>query len=209
MDISNLIFGGLLGAILTSIVTILTSRLKLNKTKAYRFLESQEIDLTSFSGEYFEVTNASRIKRYVQNIYGQVSGEIIATAFHENPVIYGDFDFVSGFQYGHFTRITSEEICNEQDQIKAENNLLKIKPGAEFICIPEGMPYTRIDGIFVRFQSGSYLALVSFRNPKDENRNKSIIFCDGIAEYLFQYYEDIKYIYKKPEILKNKINHEN
>jgi hypothetical protein len=199
MEFVNLIFAGFGGAVLTSVVMVAISRIKFKKSSAYKFLESQQIELTPASGEYFEVKNANRIKKYVQNIYGKVIGDIIATAFHENPVRYGEFDFVGGFQYGKFTRITCEEICNEMDQVKAECNLRKIKPGSDFICIPKGMPYTRLDGIFVRFQSGSYLALVSFRNPEDETRNKSIIFCDGIAEYLFEYYEDLIPIFKRPE----------
>ena len=126
---------------------------------------------------------------------------MIATAFNENLEKYGEADVARGFRYGSlFTRITSSDICPSKSAEKVETTMQKILRGCNFVVVPESEHITRIDGIFCRFKDSSYWCVIAFRDPKNIDKNKGVIFRDGIAEGFYEYYKIITDEYFKSVI---------
>ncbi len=67
-------------------------------------------------------------------------------------------------------------------------NILK---GSNLIVIPEDAYITKIDGIFSKLSDDTYLTFIAFRNHEIPEKNKGVIFRDGIAKGFFEYYERI------------------
>jgi len=201
MDIMNIIFGGIGGAIIMAIVTyyIYLKSKEPPTGKAYEILNGLGKILKEAPGEYYFTRSANDNFFVANHIYNHADGEIIATAFHEDPSTYGERDLVRSFRYGGslFTRVTCEEVCNLEAVEKAKENLPKILKGASLVVIPKGETITRIDGIFCRFNDDTYLCFIAFRHPKDPNKNKGVIFRDGIAKSFFEYYKEIIEKYAK------------
>lgn len=202
MDIINIIFGGLGGAIITAVVIYYTQR-KSEKTptgKAYEILKGLGKILEEPEGEYLFTRSADDNFHVARHIYNHADGKIIATAFHENPSTYGERDLARCFKFGGslFTRITCREVCDPQSEKKARESLSQsqILKGSTFVVIPTGENITRIDGIFCRFNDNTHLSFIAFRHPKDPGKNIGAIFRDGIAKSFFQYYEGIVEKYK-------------
>ena len=194
MDIANILMGGLGGAVISATVTywvFLKSR-KLPSGKAYEILKQLHKRLKEPEGEYYFAKSADDNYGVARDIYALSDGEIVATAFHENPEKYGENDLVRSFKYGSlFTRITAEEVCSGESLEQARRTLQEIRKGASLVIVPKGEAYTRIDGIFCHFHDDTYLSFVSFRDPDDPSRNRGVIFRDGIAESFFNYYNDL------------------
>jgi len=202
MSIINIVFGGLGGAIITAVVAyyIYLKSKKPPGGKAYEILKGLGKILQEPEGEYYFTRSADDNFQVANHIYSHADGQIIATAFHEDPSTYGEQDLVRSFKYGGslFTRLTCEEICGLESEKKARKLLSDILKGSTFIVIPKGEAITRIDGVFCRFNDNTYLSFVAFRHPKDPSRNKGVIFRDGIAKSFFEYYEAIIEKYTKP-----------
>jgi len=201
MDILNSVFGGIGGAVITAIVAyyIYIKSKKPPTGNAYQILKGLGKILKEPEGEYY-FTRSAKDNFYVANhIYNYTDGEIIATAFHEDPSSYGDRDLVRSFKYGGslFARITCEEVCDSDSEKKARDSLSKILKGSTLVVIPKGEAITRISGIFCRFNDNSHLSFIAFRNPKDPSKNNGIIFRDGIAKSFFEYYEELIEKYAK------------
>lgn len=182
---------GFAGAVLTAIVAVAFYRKKNSPPtgRAYQALMKLDRKLQDPEGEYHFTPTSDSIFHLVKDLYSISDGEVIATAFHEDPAKYGKSDLVRGFRSCEsFTRITSEEICKKQSQEAARESLEAVKKGSTFVVIPRGEAYTRIDGIFCRFRDGTHLSFMSFQDPENPTLNKGVIFRDGIAQYFFDYY---------------------
>ena len=201
MNLINIVFSGLAGAILLSLVTYYIYR-KSNKPpqgKAYEILKKLGKVLEEPKGEYYFTYSSNENYRIASHIYNHADGEIIATAFHENPSKYGEGDLARSFKYGGslFTRITCEEICNLTCQKTAQECLSQFLKGATFIVIPKGENITKIDGIFCKLSDNTYLCFITFHHPKNTTKkNIGIIFRNGIAKNFFDYYSYIKEKYE-------------
>ncbi len=199
MDWINAMLGGIGGVIIASIVALyihFSSRPK--KTGlAYELLKKLRFLLKNSEAEYYFTESADENYQVARLIYSDADAEIITTAFNENPEIYGESDLARGFRYGSlFTRITCEDICPRNSIENCKKNLSKILKGSTLTVIPRGEPITKIDGIFCRFKDDSYLCAISFRDPQDSNKNKGVVFRDGMAEGFFNYYKNIIEKYK-------------
>ncbi len=185
MDWLNVIFGGIGGVIIGSIVALFIHySSKPKKTgMAYELLKKLRFLLKNSEAEYYFTKSANENYQVARLIYSDADAEIIATAFNENPEIYGESDLARGFRYGSlFTRITCEDICPPISIENCKKYLSKILRGSTLVIVPKGEPITKIDGIFCRFKDDSYLCAISFRDPKDVNKNKGVVFRDGMAE---------------------------
>ena len=67
----------------------------------------------------------------------------------------------------------------------------KILKGSNLIVVPENAFITKIDGIFSKLSDDSYLTFIAFRNHEKPEKNKGVIFRDGIAKGFFEYYKKI------------------
>jgi hypothetical protein len=201
MEIVHYILSGLTGAALTAGMSyyIYTKSKKTPSGKSYEILKGLGKILEEPQGEYY-YTRSSNDNYFVANhIYSHADGEIIATAFNEDPSTYGERDLVRMFKYGGslFTRITCEEVCSGESIEIAEKSLYAILKGSSFVVVPRGELLTRIDGIFCRFNDNTYLAFVAFRDAQDPSKNKGVIFRDGIANYYFEYFHAVKGKYER------------
>jgi hypothetical protein len=166
---------------------------------AYEVLKKIGKRLKDPEGEYHFSRSATENYNIAKDIYSLSDGNVICTAFHENPLIYGPSDLVRCFRYGSLLRrITSEEFCNQASQEETRTNLHEACSGAKLIVIPMGQPYTRIDGIFCRYHDGTNLAFVAFRDPEHIEENMGVIFRNGIAEYFYEYYNKLATKYNNP-----------
>lgn len=195
MNWLNIIFGGFGGAIVAAIIAYVIHRQSKEKPtgKAYEILQALGKLLEKSKGEYFFTKSAKDNYKVAQLIYGHSDGEVISTAFNENPKLYGDSDLIRGFNYGGslVTRITCRNVCNADDESAVKKKMQNILKGANFIVIPENAFITKIDGIFSKLSDDSYLTFISFRNHERPKKNKGVIFRDGIAKGFFEYYERI------------------
>ena len=201
MDILNIIFSGLGGAIIAAAVAyyIYLKSKKPPTGKAYEILKGLGKILEEPEGEYYFTRSADDNFKVANHIYNHADGEIIATAFHEDPSTYGERDLARSFKYGGslFNRITCEEVCDSESAKKARDSLSKILKGSALVVIPRGEAITRIDGIFCRFNDNKHVSFIAFRHPKDPSKNRGAIFRDGIAKSFFEYYEGIIEKYAK------------
>jgi len=202
MDILYFFFSGIGGAIITAGVAyyIYLKSKKPPAGKAYEILKGLGKILEEPEGEYYFTRSADDNFHVANHIYNHADGGIIATAFHEDPSTYGERDLARAFKYGGslFTRITCEEVCDTESEIKARESLSKILKGSTLVIIPKGEAITRIDGIFCRFKDNTHLSFIAFRHSKDPSKNRGVIFRDGIAKSFFEYYEGQIEKYGKP-----------
>jgi len=202
MNILYILFSGIGGAIITAGVAyyIYLKSKKPPTGKAYEILKGLGKILEEPEGEYYFTRSADDNFNVANHIYNHADGGIIATAFLEDPSTYGERDLARAFKYGGslFTRITCEEVCDTESEIKARESLSKILKGSTLVIIPKGEAITRIDGIFCRFNDNTHLSFIAFRHSKDPSKNRGIIFRDGIAKSFFEYYEGQIEKYVKP-----------
>lgn len=195
MEVLNYIFGGLGGAILTSIVAyIIFIQGKPTPTgKAYEILKRLGKLLERPKGEYYFTKSATDNYKVAQLIYSESDGDIISTAFNENPKLYGETDLIRNYNYGGslVTRITCRNVCSVDDEKHVAGAMQKILKGSNLIVIPESAYITKIDGIFSRLSDDSYITFIAFRNQDMPEKNKGVIFRDGIARGFYEYYEKI------------------
>jgi len=195
MDLLNVLFGGIGGAIISAAVAyyIYAKTKKPPSGKAYEILKGLGKILEQLEGEYYTTRSADDNFHVANHIYNHADGEIIVTAFHENPATYGERDLARSFKYGGslFTRITCEDICGAESQKKARQFLSGILKGSTFVVIPKGEAITRADGVFCRCKDNTYLSFTAFRDPKDARKNKGVVFTGGIARIFFEYYQSL------------------
>jgi hypothetical protein len=67
----------------------------------------------------------------------------------------------------------------------------KILKGSNLVVIPENAYITKIDGIFSKLSDDSYITFIAFRNQDKPEKNKGVIFRDGIAKGFYEYYAKI------------------
>ncbi len=202
MEIVNVLFGGIGGAIITAAVGyyIYLKSKKPPTGKAYEILKGLGKILEEPEGEYYFARSADDNFHIANHIYSHADGRIISTAFHEDPSTYGKRDLARAFKYGGslFARLTCEEVCGLESEKNAREFLSDLLKGSFFVVVPKGEAITRIDGIFCRFNDNSHLSFIAFRHPKDPSRNKGVIFRDGIAKSFFEYYQALIEKYAKP-----------
>jgi hypothetical protein len=194
MDWLNIIFGGIGGVILASAIALyIHFSVKPKRSGlAYALLKKLQFLLKDSDAEYYFTKSANENYQVARLIYSDADAEIIATAFNENPEVYGESDLARGFRYGSlFTRITCEDICSAQSALHCKTIMAKILRGSSLVVIPRGEAITKIDGIFCRFKDDSHLCAISFRDPQNIEMNKGVVFRDGIAEGFFAYYKSI------------------
>ena len=195
MEISNIIFGGIGGAIITGLVNIWIHKSKINKPKgkAYEILKKLGKMLKEPEGEYYLTKSSTENFNIAGKIFGEANGEIICTTFNENPSVYKDFDLLRHFKYGGslVKRLTCRNVCPESDEKTLRVSMQKILEGSKLIIIPENEHITKIDGIFSKLQDDTYLTFIAFRNNDNPEDNTGVVFRDGIAKSFFEYYENI------------------
>ncbi len=166
-------------------------------TKAYKLLRGFSSFLGDPLGEYYFTSSKEYNYRVAKYIYENADGQIIATSFNEDPSEYGKNDLsISIKDKTNFTRLTNGEVCDKESEKRVKNSISRFLKGSSFVVIPKGLSYTRIDGIFCKFGDGSYLTFFAFRDPEDTQKNKGVIFRNGIAESYFDYYEKLIEQYK-------------
>jgi len=193
------IIAAIISAIITASITLYIhfSRQPKRRGLAYKVLCELKKKLESPKGEYCRTKTADDNFEIAQHLYKKVEGEIVATAFHENPANYGENDLVRLFRQRDFIRITCEEVCDKKSQKIAKTNLSKIHKSASLVVIPKGEKYVRVDGMFCRFRDETYLCFISFRNPSNPKENYGIIFREDIAEIFFDYFKELAKKYNK------------
>jgi hypothetical protein len=122
-------------------------------------------------------------------LYENFTGEIIATAFNENPY-YGEKDLALKYNGKSFSRITSSNACNKE----SIENLCKQYNNKEFnlTIIPQEKDFTKIGGMFLKCSDNSYLSFISLHHP---NGNIGLIITDELAKIYFDYYESLKNLF--------------
>ncbi len=192
------LFSGIVGAIIGAGVAVFIhfSGKPKRRGMAYKVLRELRKKLETPKGEYCRTKTADDNYEIAQHLYRMVDGEILATAFRENPANYGENDLARLFQSKKFTRLTCEEVCDTNSQRTARANLMKVHSGASLVVIPKGERYVRIDGIFCKFKDDTYLTFLAFSNPSDPQANRGIIFREDIAESFFDYYYDLTRMYR-------------
>ena len=148
MDWINIIFGGLGGAIIVAVVAFIIHYQSKEKPtgKAFEILQKLGKLLEKPKGEYFFTKSAKDNYKVAQLIYGHSDGEIICTAFNENPKSYGETDLIRGFNFGGslVTRITCRNVCSEQDEIDVKNSMENILKGSNLLVIPVDSYITKL-----------------------------------------------------------------
>ena len=194
MELLNILVGGLGGAIISAVVALyIFHNSKPKQTGlAYELLGKLQFLLKTTAAEYYFTKSVDENYHVARLIYQEADADVIATAFNENPENYGESDLARGYRYGsHFTRITCHDVCPEPSAKVCKKTLTKILRGSKLIVIPRGEAITKIDGVFCRFRDSTYLCAISFRNPESLEKNKGVVFRDGIAEGFFEYYKFI------------------
>lgn len=194
MDWLNLALAGFGGALITGAVTLFVHYQTNPRPSglAYSLLKKLQFLLKQSQSEYYFTKSADENYQVAKLIYTDSDAEIIATAFNENPEKYGESDIARGYRYGSlFTRVTSEDVCSKQSEEKCRAVMNKILRGSQLVVIPSDDPITRIDGIFCRFKDSSYLCAIAFRDPDNIDKNRGVVFRDGIAEGFFEYYKQL------------------
>lgn len=196
------IIGGIIGAAISSAVALFIhfhGRPK-RHGEAFKVLRDLQKQTIQTRGEFFHSKSAADNYEVAQHLYGSVAIEIVATAFHENPVKYGEQDLVRMFHGRDFTRITCQNVCDANSERIAAMNLRMHHRGGKLLVLPRNAQYVRIDGMFCRFRDETYLCFISFRDPEDPNENCGILFCDDIAINFFEYYKHLSKRFKTIEI---------
>lgn len=195
MSIPDMVFSGLGGAVIASVVSwvIYVKSQTKPSGKAYSLLKVLGKRLKEPEGEYHFTKSTDDNYHVAREIYAHADGDVIATAFNESPVKYGDSDIARAFKYGsRFSRITCEDVCAVDAQQAAAVSLTRILKGSTLAVVPRGQPVTKIDGVFCRFDDDTHLCFIAFRNPDDpDQKNTGVIFRNGIAEGFFNYYRTI------------------
>jgi len=203
------IIGAIVGAAITSVVALFIHFHGRPKRRglAYKVLRDLQKHTEQVRGEFFHSKSASVNYEIAQHLYRSVAIEIVATAFHENPAMYGENDLVKTFHGRDFTRITCENVCNNSSHKAARTNLQKHHTGARFIVLPMDAQYVRIDGMFCRFRDETFLCFISFRNPDDPDENYGILFRDDIAVNFFEYYKSLAKRFREPKSTEQSATH--
>lgn len=192
MNWLNIMFGGFGGALIAASVALYIHHSTKPKSTglAYGLLKKLQFLLKSSESEYYFTKSADENYQVAKLIYSDSDAEIIATAFNENPEKYGESDVARGFRYASlFTRITSNDVCPTESAENVKTTMQKILRGSRLVVASDSDHITKIDGIFCRFKDSSYLCAIAFRDPKNIDKNKGVVFRDGIAEGFFEYYK--------------------
>ncbi|MEK7795614.1 MAG: hypothetical protein AAB353_13845 [Candidatus Hydrogenedentota bacterium] len=189
------IVSAVVGAVLTGAVSLFIYNRSVERPSgdAYVFLRKLGKQLEKPAGRMYRTGSSNDNFKIANYIYDQAQAKLIATSFNEDPSTYGERDLarVYASRGRFFTRITAEDICPPDAQSVTRVNMEKYVPGSRLVVVPVGSLFTRVDGIFCRFEDDTYLAFVSFRNPADSRENAGVVFCDGIANGYFSYYDDL------------------
>lgn len=207
---TTVLFNGFAGAILGASVALVIYLWSIRppKCKAYDVLKGLSEHLGQPEGQYYFTDFAETNYRVAKHIYENANGAIIATAFHENPLLYGEDDLAGRISKGvKFTRISCTAVCDSQSEEKARKFLSALLESANLVVIPKDSAFTRIDGIFSMLTDGSFLAFLTFRHPSNPQENRGAVFMDGIdktgsttnglARTLFIYYQGLAHQYGK------------
>jgi hypothetical protein len=193
----------LLASLVSLAIGILVTYLfyKLSKpgrnTKAYKLLRGFSRFLGKPLGEYYFTGSKEYNYRVAKYIYENADEQIIATSFNEDPSIYGKNDLAILIKdKANFTRLTNREVCGKESEKLVKKNISQFLKGSSLVIIPKDLSYTRIDGIFCKFGDDSYLTFFAFRDPQNTQKNKGVIFRNGIAKSYFEYYESLMRQYK-------------
>ena len=126
------IIGAIVGASITAVVALYIHFSSQPKRRglAYEVLCELKKKLESPKGEYCRTKTADDNFEIAEHLYKSVEGEIIATAFHENPANYGDNDLARLFHQRELTILTCEEVCDKRSQEIARKNLSNVHKGA-------------------------------------------------------------------------------
>lgn len=193
MDIVNILFGGMGGALIAAGLAYYLERKRRKPPvgKAYELLKGLGKVLKEPEGEYYFTRSADDNFEVAAHIYAHADAEIIATTFHEDPSTYGERDLARSFKFGGslFTRITAEEVCGSDSALKARDSMSKILKGSTLVVIPRGEAFARIEGVFCKFSDDTYVSFVVFRDPEEPSQNKGVVFRNGIARVFFESYE--------------------
>jgi hypothetical protein len=182
---------GLIGSLITAMVTLFIYFHTYYKKggKAHKVLRELKKHFESTKGDYCYTKTTDDNRQVAHQLYMKTDKEIIATAFNENPAIYGIGDFAQHFQPRNLTRITCSDICDTDSQIKAATNLKLVHSGGILVVLPSGINFMKIDGMFCKFDDETYLAFLSFRNPQKVSQNTGLVLMDTIAERFYDYYK--------------------
>lgn len=194
-DLLPIIFSGAGGSAITVVFNYLQNRSSREKPRGFakellhkigKFLKSKKLD-------YYISDSTDENKIIAEFIFAHSNSTIIATAFCEDPSIYGEDDLAFQFEQGgsFFTRITCEDVCPPDSQDKVKSLLATKLPGSKLIVIPKEDILTKIDGIFCRFHDGTYLCQIALRNPDPKGNNMGTVFHDGISRVFYDYYKKL------------------
>lgn len=147
----------------------------------------------SFTGNYFIAHSPNDNFRIAKHVYENVTGDVIATCFRENPAIYGEHDLARLLPAGaSFARLTTESVCPEDERSTAEAALKELVPNATIVNVPSGDYFTRIDGIYAKLSDETYIAFVTFPKTGTEHRNRGIVFYGNTAKAFYDYHRDLR-----------------
>lgn len=195
MSLTDILFSGLGSAIISAGLTyyVFIKSRKPPSGKAYEILKKIGKRLKDPEGEYLIGTSAKQNREIAKIIYGEADGSVIGTAFLEDPANYKQSDLSKNLmnRAEKFVRLTCEDVCSSESYKKCKENMEQLLPKSKLIVIPHGVIFSRIDGTFCRLSDNSYLALVSFHDPKETKDNQAVVFRDGIAENYFNYYNEL------------------
>ncbi len=148
----------------------------------------------SFDGYYYLSSSPSENFNIVNHIYKHAAGEVIATCFRENPIIYGEQDLARLLPpVTSFSRLTIDKLCSPKDRKKAESILKKLVTNSSIVIVPSQEKLTSIDGIFLRLPDKTHIAFVTFpKVDRAKHQNRGVVFYGHIAEAFFAYYRDLR-----------------
>jgi hypothetical protein len=171
---------------------------KPKKTIAYKLLREFRKKLEQAEIGYYITKSGTQNYQIANFIYTNSDHEVIGTSFFENPSKYGESDLARLISKAkEFTRISDDYICDAQlKSIVKKNMKLYLDVSSKFIIIPKTVSITKIDGVFSKFSDDSHLCFISLRDPENSSKNTGIVFCDGLAKNLFEYYHTLAKSYK-------------
>lgn len=147
----------------------------------------------SSTGNYYLSNSPTDNFNIANHVYKHAAGDVIGTCFRENPADYGEQDLARLLPKGaSFCRLTTDNVCPEDDRQKAEVALKELVPKAQVVNVPSSEYFTSIDGIFTELSDGTHIAFVTFPKTGNDHHNRGIVFYGNTAKAFFDYFEDLK-----------------
>ena len=122
-------------------------------------------------------------------LYENIQGEIISTSFFENPKNYLGKDLIKKYKGSNFTRITTEDICDNESYKICLKEIKDINPNYNLIRITRKVRVTLIDGIFCKLDDNSFICFISFYNSKSKVAGE--VYLGELAKNMYNYYNNI------------------